>query len=385
MKNLKMTFAGTIAGLPFMLFAQTMKPFEINVKTNFDDNTKLYLVYYAFEDGAKKIDSALVKNKVAQFKGTTSGTSYAGLVCANDLYEMEAAARSNEKSSYFHFGYGKNNFELKKWGDLTLVAGDKLAQSMIGYQTKVKNSLAIFESPEYLAKVKEVEDMENEARRLRSALNEQYPQKQELRDKNSIEFIKQNPTSPFSVSLLEQLVAQRRNPNWEAINPLLDQVAPNFKDNYIIKYLESKRKGTEITEGKQYTDVTQPDANGKMRSLSELQGKYVLLDFWASWCGPCRAESPHLVKAYDKYKSKNFEIYAVSLDEDKDAWLAAVKKDGLNWIQVSDLQKRNMAAVAYGVTAIPTNYLIDPTGKIIGKNLRGEQLEQKLASIFGTN
>jgi thiol-disulfide isomerase/thioredoxin len=112
----------------------------------------------------------------------------------------------------------------------------------------------------------------------------------------------------------------------------------------------------------------------------------VLLDFWASWCGPCRQENPNVVRNYNKYKAKNFTVVGVSLDkpEGKSAWLDAIKNDGLAWTQVSDLKFWNNAAAAlYQVSSIPQNYLIDPNGKIIAKNLRGEDLDAKLQELFG--
>jgi len=126
-----------------------------------------------------------------------------------------------------------------------------------------------------------------------------------------------------------------------------------------------------------------PDADNKTFSLSQLKGKYVLVDFWASWCAPCRRENPNLVAAYKKYRNKNFTILGVSLDEDRNSWMKAIKNDKLDWQQISDLKGWNSAVVPlYGFDGIPYNVLIDPAGKIIGTLLRGERLELKLTEVL---
>lgn len=133
-------------------------------------------------------------------------------------------------------------------------------------------------------------------------------------------------------------------------------------------------------------NFTQNDVNGKPVSFSSFKGKYVLLDFWASWCKPCRMENPNVVKAYNKFKNKNFTILSVSLDQSKDAWVKAINTDHLVWNHVSDLQQWNNAvAQMYHIQSIPGNFLIDPTGKIIARDLRGKDLEDKLCELFDCN
>ncbi len=135
--------------------------------------------------------------------------------------------------------------------------------------------------------------------------------------------------------------------------------------------------------GKPAPNFTLHDRSGKAVSLSSLKGQYVLIDFWASWCGPCRAESPNMVKLYNKFKGKNFEILGVSLDGSEDAWNGAIEKDGLTWLHVSDLMQWNSPVVAlYGIDGIPATVIVDPNGIIVAKNLRGEELMKTLDELL---
>ena len=147
--------------------------------------------------------------------------------------------------------------------------------------------------------------------------------------------------------------------------------------------VQSNTKVAAASVGNIAPEISLADPNGKIISLSSLRGKYVLVDFWASWCGPCRGENPNVVAAYEKYKNKNFTVLGISLDEDKASWLEAIKEDKLNWQHISDLKKWESIVVgAYQIEGIPFNVLIDPTGKIIATELRGQALLETLAGVL---
>lgn len=166
-------------------------------------------------------------------------------------------------------------------------------------------------------------------------------------------------------------------------NVLSDDVRNSQMGKEISGYISYAKVGAIGTDA---LDFTQNDVNEKPVSLSSFKGKYVLIDFWASWCRPCRIENPNVVKVFNKFKDKNFTVLGVSLDQAKDPWIKAIEKDNLTWTNVSDLQQWNNAvAQLYRVQSIPQNFLIDPNGKIVAKDLRGADLEKKLCEYIGCN
>ena len=177
----------------------------------------------------------------------------------------------------------------------------------------------------------------------------------------------------------------------DQVSKIVDETAKKFPSHQAIAAIKATltqqmQKATSASWiGKQAPDFSMPDVNGKEVKLSSFRGKYVLVDFWASWCGPCRNENPNLVNAYNQFKDKNFTVLGVSLDRpgQKDKWLKAIKDDNLTWTNISDLQDWSSPVVAlYGFDGIPFNVLIDPQGKVIGESLRGGGLERKLQEVL---
>ncbi len=194
--------------------------------------------------------------------------------------------------------------------------------------------------------------------------------------------------NPEEIIAHKQVIAglTTRFPKNTLVKSMTDKIAELEKNNQLSAGDAAggdDEAATAVKVGMEAPDFTLPDPNGKMISLKSLRGKYVLLDFWASWCGPCREENPNVVKAFQQFKGKNFTVLGVSLDKTKDQWLAAIAKDGLTWNHVSDLKFWDSSVVPlYGINAIPTNFLLDPQGKVIASDLRGDALTAKLREVL---
>jgi len=372
-----------ICCLPLGLMAQN--GFTVHGKAgSFDAPAKVYLSYS--NDGVKVQDSAFLQQGAFTFKGKLSSPVKAELTIKYGAATTGKYSTPDELDLYL-----ENS-------DITVTAKDSICHGIVkGSATNDDyTTLSAMQQP-YKKTVDSVTKVfyswTPEEQKDRTS-----PKQKQLGDillsaqagwKNiSRAFITKHPNSYISLVVFNDVefaygFDPSLNPDSTAVK--FARFPANLKEVPLGKQMAAKIEASEKTKmGKIAVDFTQIDTAGKAVKLSDYRGQYVLVDFWASWCKPCRAENPNLLKAYNKYKSKNFTILGISLDDEKGrkAWLGAVKYDGLPWTQVSELKGRNKAADLYGVSAIPANFLIDPSGKIIAKNLRGEDLDKKLGELL---
>lgn len=201
-------------------------------------------------------------------------------------------------------------------------------------------------------------------------------------------FMKKYSRSPVTALMLEEYVTPVWD-NLEQAEQIYANLEPEIKELPDVKKFGDELKlALELARGNPFPDFTLPDASGKPVSVTSYRGKYVLLDFWASWCGPCRQESPTLVTAYQKYKDKGFDIFSVSFDKNRVQWLKAVEADQYAWQNVVDttgMGRQGKLSSRFKIMAIPRNFLLDPEGRVVATNLRGGALERKLKEIFPDN
>ena len=198
------------------------------------------------------------------------------------------------------------------------------------------------------------------------------------------ELFKNEPPSLGVINLLQSGSVLDRDQYFETYLAVAEKLKKEWPDyDHAKNFIAMVDAMKTIAVGQPAPEIALPDTTGQVVKLSSMRGKYVLVDFWAKWCGPCRQENPNVVKAYNKYKDKGFTVFGVSLDRTKNDWLMAIKQDGLTWTHVSDLKYwQSAAAKTYNITGIPFSVLLDPNGVIIAKNLRGPALDKKLEEVL---
>ncbi len=362
-------------------FSQQEKPFVItgSIKGKYQPVQKVYLSYRS--NGTTVIDSSLLKEGKYNFTGKVAEPVRAQLLARPASVQDMSTWRAQRKD-VASLILGPDKIEITSVDSFSNVT--------------IKGSVANDE----LAKIEKEMKVINQKG---EALNDQYIQYDKAKDeagKNKImaqfksldkesknvyrKYLQANPSSPIAMIVINQYAGY--DINADEVDPLFAALPASVKSYPSYKEFSDRLAvARKIGVGKLAINFTQNDTLGKPVTLSSFKGKYVLVDFWASWCGPCRRENPNVVSAFNKYKDKGFTVLGVSLDQPnaQARWIKAIHDDGLTWTHFSDLKYwNNEVAQLYGVRAIPFNLLLDKEGKIIAKNIRGEELQTKLAEIF---
>ncbi|MFK7952883.1 MAG: redoxin domain-containing protein [Ekhidna sp.] len=322
------------------------------------------------ESGAEPIDTVEVNDgffeaylKVDEpsfYRVNFNGRQYVTLILTGDETEVEVNAHGNDPKGFSEVS-GSYDTEYKSQMDVLLESYRTEATIIQGRLRQAQGA--------------------NDQAAFMQANNEliTYTQGVEKKLKGIIREASPSLAAIYGIQMIDP------EKNITFLDSIYKEMNEEMPENYLVQNLSntvnSKKK---LAIGQEAPEISLANPDGEVVTLSSLRGKYVLIDFWAAWCRPCRAENPNVVRMYNKYSGENFEIYGVSLDKTKAAWLKAIEQDGVPWIHVSDLKFwQSVAAKTYNVSAIPATFLIDPEGKIIAKNLRGPSLEAKLKEIFG--
>ncbi|SEO95120.1 Peroxiredoxin [Mucilaginibacter gossypiicola] len=373
----------------FLAIAILLPAVSMAQKTNFsitghigklDKPAKAYIDY--MDNGTSHEDSSVVVNGTFKFTGNISGITTSRMAFDHTGQgKQHAIYAPNADVVYIYFG--KENMVYTSADSLVnaKVTGSKVYDEFQAYNKQIGGTIMDLTKAVNAEFSRATPEQQKDTAFVK-AIDARY--RKNIADRNEKQFLfaKNNPNSYFGLVGLSESAGTKVDV--DKVGPVFKALNASLRSTDVGKELEQRIQAAGITAiGKQAPAFTQNDVSGKPVSLSDLKGKYVLVEFWASWCAPCRAGNPNLKKQYELYKDKGFEIISVSLDNVKEKWVDAIAKDGLPWIQVSDLKGWNNAVGRlYGVRAVPQSFLLDKDGKIIGNTLRDESLNTKLAELF---
>ena len=317
-----------------------------------------------------------VRDEVDSVKALDGKVSFTGVVTEPTLHYI--IVRSDDGDVRYR-SFWLENTEITITGnidelDKADVIGSEVQKQQAKYDAQVSYLTVLFDSLYALYNPNNPEQA--------AELEVQIDSLMFIESQEKVKFVKANPDFFLSAYIAKRLVRNIPAEQGQEVYDALSETQQQTKYGQAAKeFLELNKN---LTVGDSYEELSLPNAQGETVSLSSLKGNYVLIDFWASWCNPCRRESPYLKQAYEAYNAKGFEIYGVSLDGDANKWIEAIAEDEMTWANVlADGEFDSKAAMVYGVKYIPFNYLISPEGEIIGMHFRGEGLLEKLEELLG--